>query len=140
MHRRTNISHIPGHQGIPGNELADAMSKTGARSENFTCGIVVSGDVLSKWFVNGGHLLSWAALAVRSLRGDSTVPPLNSALSVEPPHNANLSPAQILAPFLPPGAWDTEQHATSAAGICASQHKAAPYRLLSTWLLSMFSR
>ena len=121
--------HIPGHQGIPGNELADVMSKTGARSKNFTCGIVVSGDVLSRWFVNGGRLLSWAALAVRSLRGDSTVPPLNSALSVDPPYNANLSPAQILAPFLPPGAWATEQHATSAAGVDARQHKAASYRL-----------
>ena len=121
--------HIPGHCGIPGNELADVLSKQGARSRAFTCGLLVSGDTLSRWFSADSRLLSWAALAVRSLRGDPTVPPVNTDLSALHSHHAGLAPSQLLAPFLPPGTLEKEQHEVNQSAHAPYQTRVIPYRL-----------
>ena len=61
--------HIPGHQGIPGNELADAMSKAGAHSKEISCCLVIPEPLLAYWVGNGGRHLPWAALAFPRLAG-----------------------------------------------------------------------
>ena len=98
-------THIPGHAGILGNELADLCSKLGARAREATHGVLMDACHLLFWLEHGGQRLPWAAAVLRSLSGDPAMPPINTSGLFGSVHHGGLAPQQLVAPFLPLGAF-----------------------------------
>ena len=118
--------HVPGHAGILGNEWADRASKLGATLQDPFRGLLTSPEDGAFWLDHGGVKLPWAALAVRSLRGDPTVPPVFTQAVGNNHFHAGLTSTQILEPFLPPGALDVVQASVAqAADVLHHLHIAA---------------
>ena len=100
-----SAEYVPGHSGHFFNETADDLAKWGARQSE-TYAPLSEGHLLHYWLQGGGQALSWAGLAIKSLRGSQTLPPLWGSLGADDDH-AGLSGAQLVAPFIPPGTNQT---------------------------------
>ncbi|CAE7805203.1 Shprh [Symbiodinium sp. KB8] len=98
-----SFQYVEGHAGVLGNEIADLLSKFGARSKGVSHGLVRDADVVRFWLRSGGNLLAWAGLAIQSLRGNAEAPPLCDADLGQETDQAGLSPLDLLRPFVPPG-------------------------------------
>ena len=107
-HLRDTYAYVPGHSGQLGNDLADVLSKAGARQGKPSCGLDAGIEMLCFWLGAGVTRLSWAATATSIGRGDNTLPPLNQLSLGHDAQHAGLSARQFLAPFLPPGLADAE--------------------------------
>ncbi|CAE7562302.1 unnamed protein product [Symbiodinium sp. CCMP2592] len=96
-------SHVRGHQGCLGNELADCLARGAAKGR--PCGhLAWAVDGNRPWWYQGGPPLSWAAVAIARLSGNAAYPP--SAVTELPPcrDSLGLEPVQLVAPFLPASA------------------------------------
>ena len=105
-------TYVPGHAGIFGNELADQVAKAGAVSREVSVGVCAVVGIVDFWLGRGGIKPPWAALALRSLAGDRSLPALNVPVVAESPHHAGLTSDQLLAPFAPLGALDPPREAS----------------------------
>ena len=95
-------AYVAGHSANLGNDIADALSKLGARAEE-SLGLTLTIPELKMWFRDGGRKLSWVGAALRSACGESSLPPLNTNAVGNDCNHADLSPLQMLEPFVPPG-------------------------------------
>ena len=98
--RPAELQYVPGHCGVFGNEAADAAAKlasvgspVGALSWEDT-----EGPNSNSWWANSGQRIEWCGLAMRSLSGDVTLPPLGE-LTAHPRSHLGFSPDQTIAPF-----------------------------------------
>ena len=97
-----SFEHIAGHAGYVGNEFVDRLSKWGATHFQSAVGLSRPlNDTVLFWLADGGHKLSWAALAVRAMCGDCTLPPLGTDDLGHDRDHAGLAPLEILRPFIP---------------------------------------
>ncbi|OLP92431.1 hypothetical protein AK812_SmicGene25761 [Symbiodinium microadriaticum] len=94
--------YVPGHSNCFGNDLADALSKYGAKGLKPGCGITISDELAQFWLGTGGTCLPWLGLVIRRLAGDLSLPPLNTSCLGHDRWHGGLSPQQLLEPFLPP--------------------------------------
>ena len=92
-------SHVPGHSGVLGNEVADLAAKvTKGAALGWTqwrpCAAV-------DWWAKQGSLWSWAGLVTGWAHGDDAVPsPIADTISVGR-HDGTCSASDLVAPFLP---------------------------------------
>ncbi|CAE7942823.1 unnamed protein product, partial [Symbiodinium necroappetens] len=121
-----SIRYVPGHKGLFGNEAADAAAKLASKGN--AIGSLVwtdeTGDSFD-WWVCQAHRVEWCGIAMRSLFGDRTLPPVQSApaqtcapcasavlsehsarlhcvRTAHPPRTqCGLTPEQVMAPFRP---------------------------------------
>ena len=98
--------HISGHAGVVGNELADRASKMGSDGPEIFCGLLLEPTEVKFWLGSGGQKLPWAATTIRSLSGDSTLPPINALDMGGNQNHSTLQPRELLAPFVPEGVFD----------------------------------
>ena len=105
-------SYVPGHSNNLGNDVADALSKLGARGTE-TVGVSMPPTEVKMWFGRGATTLSWIGVALRSATGHPDSPPLNTADVGDDLFHAGLSPLQMIAPFVPPAALAAETATTS---------------------------
>ena len=101
-HAHDTFAYVPGHSGCFGNDVADALSKCGAKS--LPCfGVQTDLHHAELWLSQGGRLLPWLGAVLRSLAGDNSLPPVNTHDLGHDRWHGGASPQQLLAPFLPPG-------------------------------------
>ena len=100
---------VPGHSDCFGNDLADALSKSGAQLEVPGCGLNLDPPQRIFWLSDGGQRLAWAASVIRRLAGDDSLPPLNTLDLGHDRWHGGLSSVQLLAPFLPLDCLDERQ-------------------------------
>ena len=100
--RPAELQYVPGHCGVFGNEAADAAAKLA--SAGSPVGALswddADGSNPTCWWDNSGQRIEWCGLAMRSLRGDATLPPLGE-LTEHPRSHLGFSPEQTIAPFCP---------------------------------------
>ena len=99
--------YVPGHTGVLPNEVADFLSKSGSLAEE-SCGLQVSSADRLAWLGQGGPKLPWVGVAIRALLRDPAYPPLNSPSLGNDRNHGSLSPADLIRPFAPPGALETD--------------------------------
>ena len=91
-----SIRYVPGHKGHFGNEAADAAAKLA--SKGHAIGSLVwtddTGDPID-WWVCQAHRVEWCGIAMRSLFGDRTLPPVQSAPAQLRTHCASAAPAHL---------------------------------------------
>ena len=97
--------HVPGHRGFAGNEIADRASKMGANQDVLSCGLNIGQSDLIFWLSRGAVKLPWAAMVVRSLWGDPSLPPINRADLGDNSNHGQLSATELIQPFVPDGAF-----------------------------------
>ena len=113
---RDTYEYVAGHSGILGNEIADLLSKFGAKAKQLSHGPVRAEGALAFWLRAGGDLLSWGGLAAQSLLGRPAAPPLCvDDLGQETDH-AGLAPSDLIRPFVPRGLCAEKDGDTSTAG------------------------
>ncbi|OLP98061.1 hypothetical protein AK812_SmicGene19515 [Symbiodinium microadriaticum] len=97
------FEYIPGHKGHFANELADKLSKHGALHGPAPG----AKETLKKWLEHGAPWLPWAATvfapSLTETCRHTVMPPAYGNLVCEPQDHAGLSPAEIIAPFVPVG-------------------------------------
>ena len=113
-------SYVQGHSANLGNDIADALSKVGARACT-SLGLDLPAAESKMWFGNGAAVLSWVGVALRSALGHKDMPPLNSNHLGDDCFHAGLSPLQMLAPFVPPNVANSDQLGTSSPDAVAAQ-------------------
>ncbi|CAE7176445.1 unnamed protein product, partial [Symbiodinium necroappetens] len=121
-----SIRYVPGHKGHFGNEVADAAAKLASKGN--AVGRLVWSDETGgsvDWWACQAHRVEWCGIAMRSLFGDRTLPPVQSAPAqtraccastvpfarpvrthcahtAHPPRTqCGLTPEQMMAPFRP---------------------------------------
>ena len=109
-HAHDTFAYVPGHSGCFGNDLADALSKLGARSPS-CCGVQLDEHNAELWLGQGGRLLPWLGVTLRCFAGDTSLPPVNSYCLGHDRWHGGASPGELLAPFLPPGVMQTNAEA-----------------------------
>ena len=126
-------AHVAGHAGILGNEIADRASKLGATFETPFRGLLTQSEDEFFWLGQGAAKLPWAALAINSLRGHSTLPPLNSTDVGNNQNHGGLTQTQLLEPFLPPGTLtqDDEPRADDSLTVFCLRFTAVTFNVLS---------
>ena len=109
--RPLTFEYVPGHQGLFGNEAADAAAKLASKGR--PVGQLVwnetGGSCPIDWWSQGAPRVEWCGVAARAIIGDPTMPPLGSALGVTR-DDLDMTPQQMLAPFC------TQQPAAAPAG------------------------
>ncbi|OLP97625.1 hypothetical protein AK812_SmicGene20009 [Symbiodinium microadriaticum] len=100
-------SYVPGHSANLGNDIADALSKAGAKA-TVSIGIELSPAERRLWFGKGAQILSWIGVALCSAQGHSHLPPLNTPDLGDDSFHAGLSHMQMLEPFAPPSALGSD--------------------------------
>ena len=106
VRQRDAYSHVRGHQGHIGNELADLLAKTASRCSAASCGLRAPSDLLQRWLCAGAPYLPWAGAVLASSAGDWTLPPADHTALGDDTHHAGLSVEQLLEPFLPANSFD----------------------------------
>ena len=140
---RDTFVYVPGHSGLWGNEIADALSKAGARFGTPSCGLNAARNCLYFWLSDGGPRLPWAATAIQIGRGDQTLPPLNGEDLGHDGHHQGLTATQFLEPFLPPGLGSppipSDQGSIDSANpsLCRNSPSICHVRFLSLNVLSL---
>ncbi|CAE7256044.1 Pol [Symbiodinium sp. CCMP2592] len=99
-----SYSHIRGHQGHIGNEVADLLAKAAASKATPSCGLRTPTHILCAWLGAGAPYLPWAGLAILSATGDSSLPPCNATNLGNDQDHAGLTCCALLEPFIPQGA------------------------------------
>ena len=101
-----SFEYVPGHKGHFANELADKLSKHGAL-HGPSCH---DAGVLCKWLSNGAPWLPWAATilapAFAAFPGAAPALPLDCHPDPSPCDHDGMTPADIIAPFVPLGVMD----------------------------------
>ena len=118
-HTQDTHRYVPGHSSCFGNDLADALSKHGAKQGPAGCGLRLHEHQIKLWFQNGGQTLTWASMVLRRYAGDLSLPPINSRNLGNDCHHDGKTAQELLAPFLPPGAFAdraTDQIPASTVG------------------------
>ena len=128
-------SYVQGHSANLGNDIADALSKVGARA-CASLGLDLPTAERKMWFGNGAAVLSWIGVALRSALGHKDMPPLNSDHLGDDCFHAGLSPLQMLAPFVPPTVANSDQPGTSSPDAVAAQLR---FRIATFNALSLLS-
>ena len=98
--------YVPGHSNCFGNDLADALSKFGAKQSVPRSGLRLTAKQDAFWLGDGGKHLPWLGSVLRRLAGDNTLPPINTQCLGHDRWHGGLSPKQLLEPFLPPAIAD----------------------------------
>ena len=123
------FDYVPGHQGLFGNEVADATAKLASRG--CPIGQLTWEETRSvhpfDWWSAGAPRVEWCGVAARALLGDPAMPPLGSHCGYER-SDLDMTPQQMLAPFCPhkPIAPPAEGNGSGALGFCI-----ATYNVLS---------
>ena len=112
------FEHIAGHAGYVGNEFVDRLSKWGATHFQSAVGLSRPLDTVLFWLADGGHKLSWAALAVRAMCRDCTLPPLCTDDLGHDRDHAGLTPYELLRPFIPNLASGSSERSGDASTAC----------------------
>ena len=111
--RGDTAAYVPGHVGEFFNEAADTMAKWGATQ---TGGAEPDdkGPLPRYWLEHGGTRLAWAAVVLRQIAGDPTLPPLEQDLGDDTWHGG-LTPCQLIEPFIPSGSVGASHQGTNSA-------------------------
>ena len=96
------FDYVPGHQGLFGNEAADATAKLASRGRPVgqLVWIETGGSYPLDWWSQGAPRVEWCGVAARAIIGDTTMPPLGSAQG-DARDDLGMTPQQMLAPFCP---------------------------------------
>ena len=95
-------SHIPGHRGHLGNEIADRLARCALVGK--PCGdLQWSHDGTSPWWIRCPAALCWAGVAAQGLQGSQAYPPAGVQPVPQCVDNLAMSFAQLVEPFLPGG-------------------------------------
>ena len=131
-----SYGYVPGHAGNAANEVADGLSKHAARHSRASCGLCVDQIVASRWLGKGACLIPWVALVIRSLSGDCTLPPINTADLGHDWDHAGMSASDILGPFVPHDAV-LPAHETPVPSEPADEPRVLQLRIVTFNVLSL---
>ena len=93
------LCYVPGHQGHFGNEVADTSAKLASQGHAIGRLSWTGKDSLN-WWANQASAVEWCGVAMRSLFGDRSLPPVHGT-AVRTRSDCGLSAQQILSPFRP---------------------------------------
>ncbi|OLQ07506.1 hypothetical protein AK812_SmicGene9087 [Symbiodinium microadriaticum] len=118
------LCYVPGHQGYFGNEVADISAKLA--SQGHAVGhLLWTGRDSFNWWAHQASAVEWCGVAMRSLLGDQTLPPVYET-AARTRTDCGLSACQMLSPFRPTLPAGAAQEQSGLLNLCF-----ATYNVLS---------